>query len=92
MKVQNNSKVKSIKSIHYKFYSPVFNKVLEKEAKITGDRIEPRQLGIVYVCVLDVRHWIISKVEYEDGSAETFTITERLENFIQEADESDCND
>ncbi len=92
VKLQNNSKTKSIKHIYCKFYSPVFNKVLEKEAKIAGDRIEAKQLGTVYVCVLDVRHWIISKIEFEDGSSETFTITERLENFIQEADESDCND
>lgn len=87
-----NNTSKNIKSIHYKFYSPVFNKIIEKEAKITGDRIEGKRQATVYVCVLDVRHWIFSKVEYEDGSIENFTIKDRLENFIQEPDESDCND
>ncbi len=91
VKLQNNTS-KNIKSIYYKFYSPVFNKIIEKEAKITGDRIEGKRLGTAYVCVLDVSHWIVSKIVYEDESTETFTITERLENFIQEADESDCND
>ena len=91
VKLQNNTS-RNIKSIYYKFYSPVFNKIIEKEAKISGDRIESKRLGTAYVCVLDVRHWIFSKILYEDGSTETFTIKERLENFIQEADESDCND
>lgn len=92
VKLQNNDKNKNIKSISYKFYSPVFNKIIEKDAKITGDRIEARKTGYAYVCVLDVRHWIFSKVEYEDGSVENFTISERLQNFLQEADECDCND
>lgn len=88
----NNKENKKIKNIWYKFYSPVFNGVLEKEAKIEGDKIEARQIGQFYVCVRDVKHWIVSKIVYADGSVIYFSIKDRLENFIQEPDECDCND
>ncbi len=91
VKIENKSD-KKIKHVFYKFYSPVFNKVLEKEAKVSGDKIPGRQTGMVYVCVLDVRHWIFSRIVYSDESSVTFTLHDRYENFVQEPDECDCND
>lgn len=88
----NNVADKKIKGVYYKFYSPVFNKILEKEAKIQGDKIEAKKIGNVYVCVLDGRHWIFSKIVYADDSQVTFTLKDRMENYLQEPDECDCND
>ena len=36
MKIENRME-KKIKSVSYAFYSDVYNKILTKEAKITGD-------------------------------------------------------
>jgi hypothetical protein len=88
----NNKENKKISNVWYKFYSPVFNRILEKEAKIVGDKIEAKQIGQFYVCVRDVHHWIVSKIVYADESVITFSIKDRIENFIQEPDECDCND
>jgi hypothetical protein len=88
----NNKQDKKITHVYYKFYSPVFNKVLEKEAKVVGDKIGAKEIGQFYVCVFNVRHWIVSKIEYGDGSTTTFMLKDRLDNFFQEADECDCND
>lgn len=87
-----NKEDKKINGVYVKFYSPVFNKVLEKEVKIQGNKIDAKSIGLLYICILDVRHWIISKIEYADGTSTTFTLKERLENFLQEADECDCNE
>jgi hypothetical protein len=91
IKVKDNSN-KKIVSVFYKFYSPVYNRVLEKEAKIIGGKIEKMQTGLFYVCVIDVRHWFISKIVYDDESSTSFVLHERMENFLQEPDECDCND
>lgn len=91
VKIKDNSG-KKIRQVFYKFYSPVFNKILEKEAKMVGDKIDAMQTGLVYVCVFDDNHWIFSKLVYDDGTEVNFTLHSRLENFIQEADECDCND
>lgn len=90
VKIQNKSD-KQIARVYVKFYSPVFNKIVEKEAKIEGGKISPKGTGLLYVCVIDVRHWIFSKIEYTDESATTFTLHDRMESFLQEADECDCN-
>lgn len=91
VKIQNKTD-KKIVGIYYKFYSPVFNKILEKEAKIEGNKLNGKEIGLVYVCVLDGTHWIFSKIEYSDETSTTFTLHDRMENFLQEADECDCND
>lgn len=87
-----NSEDRKIKQVFYKFYSQTFNRILEREAKIEGDRIDIHQTGLLYVCVPDGRHWIFSKIVYDDDSATTFIIHDRMENFLQEPDECDCND
>jgi len=87
-----NSADRKITQVFYKFYSQPFNRILEKEAKIEGNKIDAKQTGLLYVCVLDGRHWIISRIVYDDGSSQSFIVHERLENFLQEPDECDCND
>ncbi len=91
VKIQNRLD-KKIKSISYCFYSDVYNKLITKEAKIEGDRIDPRSVGLTHLCVPNGLHWTITAVEYTDGSSENFKLNERLENFNQEPDECDCND
>jgi hypothetical protein len=91
VKIQNKTD-KKIVGVYYKFYSPVFNKIIEKEAKIEGSKLNGKEIGLLYVCVLDGRHWIFSKVEYADETSTTFTLHDRMENYLQEADECDCND
>lgn len=91
VKIQNRVD-KKIKSVSYTFYSSVYNKLLTKEAKIEGDRIDPRAIGNLYICVPEGLHWCISEIVYADDSSETFTLHERMENFTQEPDECDCND
>jgi hypothetical protein len=87
----HNKTDKKIKKISYKFYSSVYNKVLEKEAKIEGDVIDRNHIASVYICVPMGEHWIISEIVYSDDSKNTFSLSERLENFIQEPDECECN-
>ncbi len=91
VKIQNRMD-KKIKSISYTFYSPVYNKLLTKEARIEGNMIDPRAIGILYICVPEGLHWCISEIDYTDGTSENFTLHDRIENFIQEPDECDCND
>ena len=91
VKIQNREN-KKIKNISYTFYSSVFNKLLTKDAKIEGGRIDPNAIGQLYICVPEGLHWCISKIDYEDGSSESFTLHDRMENFTQEPDECDCND
>lgn len=87
-----NSQDKKVVAVFYKFYSPVFNQVLEKEAKIQGNKIDTRQTGKIYVCVPDGRHWIVSRIVYADESAVSFILHDRMDDFLQEPDECDCND
>ncbi len=91
VKIDNRAD-KKITRVYYKFYSPVFNKIIEKEAKLEGDVIIGKKTGLMYVCVLDGSHWIISKIEYADLSAVTFVLHDRMESYFQEPDECDCND
>ena len=88
----NNKDSKNITHVYYKFYSPVYNKIIEKEAKISGDKIEGKKIGQVYVCVINGTHWIFSRIGYADGSEVKFTLHDRMESFLQEPDECDCND
>ena len=91
VKIKNNDD-KKIKEIYYTFYSRTFNKVLEKEGKIEGNKIDFHQTGLFYICVPDGQHWIISKIVYADETSVRFKLNDRLENFLQEPDECDCND
>ncbi|MCW3123369.1 MAG: hypothetical protein JWQ38_2861 [Flavipsychrobacter sp.] len=91
VKINNKSNL-AIKNISYVFYSAVFNKVLTKPATIKADRINAREIGYAYICIPEGGHWAISELEYADGSKMKFVVHERLENFIQEPDECDCND
>jgi hypothetical protein len=91
LKIDNHTQ-KKIKNVYYKFYSSVFNRILEKEAKIEGNEVRKLQVGVLHICIPDGRHWIISKIVYDDDSADTFILHERMENFLQDADECDCND
>ena len=88
----NNKANQAIKKISYVFYSEVFNKVLTKEAVIKAQRINAREIGYVYICVPEGGHWAINEIVYADGSKVNFIVHERLEKFIQEPDECDCND
>jgi hypothetical protein len=90
LKIENRAD-KKITKIFYKFYSPVFNCVLEKVAKIQGGVIDPKQTGLLHICVVDGRYWIISKIVYDDETEATLTLHDRIESFPQEADECDCN-
>ncbi len=91
VKIKNNVD-KKIKKISYVFYSDVYNKVITKEAKIKGDMIDGSELGLLYVCVQDKRHWAISEIVYTDDTKVNYVVNERLENFLQEPDECECND
>ena len=82
---------KKITKISYKFYSEVKNRILEKEAKIEGNIIDPKHVGLFYICVPPGLHWVISEIDYADGSSNTFTLKDRMDSFVQEADECDCN-
>jgi hypothetical protein len=90
VKIRNNAD-KKITGVSVKFYSDVFNRILEKDAKVAADVILPKQIGYLYICIPDESHWIISKITYDDGTTATFTLHDRMDNFLQEADECDCN-
>jgi hypothetical protein len=92
VKIKNKMNNK-VTGVSYKFYSEVFNKIITKEAKIQGNKIDENAIGTFYICVprgAD-EHWIISEVAYADGSTNNYTLHDRLGNFIQEPDECDCN-
>lgn len=96
VKIKNKGD-KKIKSVSYKFYSEVFNRVIEKEAKVQGNEIDPGQVGLFYICVPQGNHWVISKLVYiapsfGDDIEVNFVLHDRLESFIQEPDECECND
>ena len=91
VKIRNNQD-KKIKGVYYTFYSHTFNKIIEKEAKIEGTKIDLHQNGLFYICVPDGTHWIISKIVYSDETVVNLKLNERMENFLQEPDECDCND
>jgi len=91
VKIKNNED-KKITSVSYKFYSTVFNSTIEKDAKIEGNLILPQEVGYLYVCAPSGDHWIISNIIYEDGSSEAFSLKDPLAEFLQDADDCDCND
>lgn len=91
VKIQNRTE-KTMLKVYYVYYSSVYNRVLEKEAVLKGDKLEKKQIGLLNICVPDGLHWAITKISYDDGSTDSYVIKERLENFIQEPDECDCND
>ncbi len=88
----NNKEDKKITRITYSFYSDVFNKVLTKEADIKGKKIDPKSIGLFYICVPVGNHWAVRDIEYGDESKASFVVKERMNSFLQEADECDCND
>lgn len=91
VKIKNKVNQK-ISKISYVFYSEVYNQVLTKEAQIVGGVIDYNQVGFLNICVPDGRHWAISEIVYADGSVQKFIVKDRLERFVQEPDECDCND
>ena len=86
VKIKNLSD-KTIKSIRYKIYSDVYNKIETKEAKIEGNIISSMGSGIIYICVAEIKHWNISEITYNDNTTSTFIVQGGLEQFLQEADE-----
>lgn len=83
---------KKITKISYVYYSQVYNKILTKEAQIQGEVIDFNTIGYLTICVPDMRHWAISELTYEDGTSNKYKVMDRLETFLQEPDECDCND
>jgi len=91
VKIKNTAD-KKIKEVYYKFYSRTFNTILEKEAKIEGGKIDFHQTGLFFICVPDGTHWIVSQIVYADETSVSFKLADRLDHFLQEPDECDCND
>ncbi len=90
VKIKNNVD-KKIKSIYYQYYSPLYKKVVTKEAVIEGDQIDNQAIANIFICVQNRFHWAISKIVYIDNSEETFLVDGPLKHFHQDADECDCN-
>lgn len=82
---------KKIKSVYYQYYSPLYRKVVTREAVIEGDVIDRQNIGYLFICVDNRYHWTISKIVYEDNTNETFLVEGPLKRFHQDADECDCN-
>ena len=91
VKINNNAN-KKITGVFYAYYSEPLNRVVEKEGKIEVNEIAGLETGIVHICVPNGRHWIISRIMYNDNTAEAFVLHERMDKFHQDADECDCND
>ena len=89
VKIKNRTD-KKIKRISYVFYSDVFNRILNKDAKMDGD-IDPKAIGRLYVCIPNGKHWAISEIEYDDATTSKFVVKDRLDGFEQEPDECECN-
>ena len=90
VKIRNNAD-KKIKSVYYQFYSPLYQKVITKEAVIEGDQIDNQNIGILSVCIDNKFHWAISKIVYEDNSDVSFLVEGPLRKYHQEPDECNCN-
>lgn len=90
VKIKNNTD-KKIKSIYYQYYSPLYEKVVTKEAVIEGDQIEKSDIGYLFICVKNKVHWAISKIVYEDNSDISFVVDGPLQSYYQEPDECPCN-
>jgi hypothetical protein len=57
-----NKQDKKIMNISYKYYSEPQNRIVEKQAKIEGNIIDPKHIGSFYICVPEGDHWIVSKI------------------------------
>ncbi len=90
VKIRNNAD-KRIKSIYYQYYSPLYEKVVTREAVVEGDLVEKQNFGTLFICVNNRFHWVISKIVYEDDSFENFLVDGPLKKYHQEPDECDCN-
>ena len=90
VKIKNTTD-KKIKSIYYQYYSPLYDKVVTKEAVIEGDQIDKNDIGHLFICVKNSVHWAISKIVYEDHSDVSFVVDGPLRSYIQEPDECPCN-
>lgn len=90
VRIKNRSE-KQIKQISYVYYSAPRNKVVTKQATIIGSVIDNNQVGVLNICIPNGLHWAISEVVYTDDSKVAFVVKDRLDEFVQEADECDCN-
>lgn len=86
-----NRDEKQIKQISYVYYSAPRNKIVTKQATIIGSVIDQNQVGVLNICIPNGLHWAISEVVYADDSKRSFVVKDRLDEFVQEADECDCN-
>lgn len=83
---------KKIKKVSYVYFSSIHNKIVTKEAVIIGTVIDHNQVGFLNMCLNNDRHWAISEIVYEDDSKISFVVKDRLDTYIQEPDECDCNE
>jgi hypothetical protein len=82
---------KNIKQVTYQYFSETRRKVSTKVAVINNGKIEYNQIGYLTMCLPNGLHWAITEILYEDDSKATFEVKERLDQFLQEPDECDCN-
>lgn len=82
---------KSIKQVSYQYFSETRRKVSTKVAVINNGKIEYNQIGYLTMCLPNGLHWAITEIVYEDDSKVTFEVKDRLDQFLQEPDECDCN-
>ena len=82
---------KSIKQVSYQYFSETRRKVSTKIAVINNGKIDYNQLGYLTLCLPNGLHWAITEIVYEDDSKVSFEVKDRLDQFLQEADECDCN-
>ena len=89
VKIKNNVD-KKIKSIQYRYYSTLHERVEVREAAIEGGQIDNQQTGILNICVDHPLHWAISEIIYEDNTTASFLVDGPLKSYHQEPDECDC--
>ncbi len=82
---------KNIKQVTYQYFSETRRKVSTKVAVINNGKIEYNKIGYLTMCLPNGLHWAITEILYEDDSKATFEVKERLDQFLQEPDECDCN-
>ncbi|GAA4468092.1 hypothetical protein GCM10023093_25060 [Nemorincola caseinilytica] len=82
---------KKITGVYYTYYSESRNRLVTKEGEIIGGVMDPGQIGHITMCMPNGKHWAISKIVYDDESSQSFVVNDRLDQFVQEPDECDCN-
>jgi hypothetical protein len=82
---------KSIKQVSYQYFSETRKRVYTKVGVITGGLIDYNQIGFITMCLPNKLHWAITEIVYDDDSKVTFEVKDRLDLFVQEPDECDCN-